>query len=96
MIHSIADKLTRDVLDGINSKASRGLPLELHPKARRLMDFINAAGNINDLRVPPGNHLEALKGDRRGFYSVRINDQWLITFRWVESDAEEVRIVDCH
>ncbi len=96
MIRSIADKLTRDVFDGINSKASRGLPLELHPKARRLMDFLNAAGNINDLRVPPGNHLEALRGDWRRFYSVRINDQWRIAFRWVENAAEEVQIVDYH
>ena len=96
MIHSIADKLTRDVFDGINSKASRHLPLELHPKARRLLDFVNAAGNINDLRVPPGNHLEALKGDWRGFYSVRINDQWRVAFRWVENDADEVQIVDYH
>jgi len=96
MIHSIADKLARDVFDGINSKASRRLPLELHPKARRLMDYINAAGNINDLRVPPGNHLEALKGDLLGFYSIRINDQWRVVFRWVESDAEEVQIMDYH
>lgn len=96
MIHSIADKLTRDVFDGINSKASRRLPLDLHPKARRLLDFINAAGNINDLRVPPGNHFEALKGNWRGFYSVRINDQWRVAFRWIENKAEEVRIVDYH
>jgi len=96
MIHSIADKLTRDVFDGINSKASRRLPLDLHPKAARLLDLLNAAGNISDLRVPPGNHLEALKGDWRGFYSVRVNDQWRVVFRWVEGNAEEVQIVDYH
>jgi proteic killer suppression protein len=96
MIRSIADKLTRDIFDGISSKASRRLPLELHPKAKRLLDFLNAAGNINDLRVPPGNHLEALKGDWRGFYSVRVNDQWRVVFRWTESRAEEVQIVDYH
>ena len=96
MIRTIADKSTRDLFDGINSKASRRLPVELHPKARRLLDFINAAGNINDLRVPPGNHLEALKGNWRGFYSVRINDQWRIAFRWVDGNAEEVQVVDYH
>lgn len=96
MIQSFADKITRDIFDGINSKASRCLPIELHSKARRLMDFINATGNINDLRVPPGNHLEALKGDWRGFYSIRINDQWRVAFRWVENEAEEVQIVDYH
>jgi proteic killer suppression protein len=96
MIHSIADKLTRDVFDGTNSKASRRLPVALHPKARRLLDFINAAGNINDLRVPPGNHLEMLKGDWRGFHSVRVNDQWRLVFRWIENDAHDVQIVDYH
>jgi proteic killer suppression protein len=96
MIRSIADKTTQDIFDGINSKASRYLPSELHSKAGRLLDLINAAANINDLRVPPGNHLEALKGDKRGFYSVRINDQWRIVFRWVEGDAEDVQVVDYH
>jgi proteic killer suppression protein len=96
MIQSIADRLTRDVFDGVDSKTSRRLSKELHPKARRLLDYLNAAGNINDLRVPPGNRLEALKGDWLGFYSVRINDQWRIVFRWKGNDAEEVQIVDYH
>lgn len=96
MIRSIADKTTQDIFDGINSKSSRHLPLELHSKASRLLDLINAAANVNDLRVPPGNRLEALKGDKRGFYSVRINDQWRVIFRWVESDAEDVQVVDYH
>lgn len=96
MIRSIADKTTQDIFDGINSKASRYLPLELHSKAGRLLDLINAAANTNDLRVPPGNRLEALKGDKRGFYSVRINDQWRIVFRWLEGDAEDVQVVDYH
>jgi len=96
MIRSIADKATQDIFDGVNSKASRKLPQELHSKAYRLMDLIGSAGSINDLRVPPGNHLEALKGNRKGFHSVRINDQWRIVFRWIDGDAEDVQVVDYH
>jgi toxin HigB-1 len=96
MIRSIADKTTQDIFDGINSKSSRALPLTLHSKAGRLLDLINAAASVNDLRVPPGNRLEALKGDKRGFFSVRINDQWRIIFRWVEGDTEDVQVVDYH
>lgn len=96
MIQSIADRTTQDVFDGINSKASRNLPLDLHSKAQRMLDLINAAGTINDLRVPPGNRLEALKGDLKGFHSIRINDQWRVVFRWVEGDAHDVQIVDYH
>lgn len=96
MIQSIADRTTQDIFDGINSKPARRLPSELHSKARRLLDMINAAGNINDLRIPPGNRLEALKGDLKGFHSVRINEQWRIIFRWMEGDAHDVQIVDYH
>lgn len=96
MIQSIADRTTQDIFDGDSSKASRHLPLDLHSKAQRLLDLINAAGNINDLRVPPGNRLEALKGNLKGFHSVRINDQWRVIFRWMEGDAHDVQIVDYH
>ena len=96
MIQSIADRTTQDIYDGVNSKASRRLTLELHPKAQRLLDLIDAAGNINDLRVPPGNRLETLKGDLNGFHSIRINDQWRIIFRWVKADAHDVQIADYH
>jgi len=96
MIQSIADRTTQDIFDGINSKASRRLPLDLHSRAQRLLDLINAAGNINDLRVPPGNRLELLKGDLKGFHSVRINDQWRVILRWFEGDAHDVQILDYH
>ena len=96
MIRSIADATTQDIFDGENSKAARKLPRELHDKARRLLDLINAATRIDDLRVPPGNRLEALKGDYKGFHSIRINDQWRIVFRWFDSDANEVQIIDYH
>jgi len=64
--------------------------------ARRKIRQLEIAGHLDDLRVPPGNHLEALKGDRSGQYSIRINDQWRICFRWTDGYAENVEIVDCH
>jgi len=64
--------------------------------ARRNLRQIEIAGRLDDLRVPPGNHLEALKGDRSGQYSIRINDQWRVCFRWTDAGAENVEIVDYH
>ena len=64
--------------------------------ARRKLLYLDAAGNLNDLRSPPGNRLEALKGDRKGQHSIRINDQWRICFVWREGAAENVEIVDYH
>jgi proteic killer suppression protein len=64
--------------------------------ARRKLRQLEIAGRLDDLRVPPGNHLEALKGDRSGQYSIRINDQWRVCFRWTELGAENVEIVDYH
>jgi proteic killer suppression protein len=64
--------------------------------ARRKLRQLEIAGRLDDLRVPPGNHLEALKGDRSGQYSIRINEQWRVCFRWTELGAENVEIVDYH
>jgi proteic killer suppression protein len=64
--------------------------------ARRKLRQLEIAGRIDDLRVPPGNRLEALKGDRQGQYSIRINDQWRVCFRWAAAGAEDVEIVDYH
>ena len=64
--------------------------------ARRKLRQLEIAGRLDDLRVPPGNHLEALKGDRAGQYSIRINDQWRVCFSWSEGGAERVEIVDYH
>ncbi len=65
-------------------------------QARRKLLLINAALTLDDLRMPPGNHLEALKGERKGQHSIRINKQWRICFRWTNGDAYEVEIVDYH
>ena len=64
--------------------------------ARRKLRQIEIAGRLDDLKVPPGNHLEALKDDRSGQYSIRINDQWRVCFRWTDAGAENVEIVDYH
>ncbi len=64
--------------------------------ARRKLRQLEVAGRLEDLKVPPGNRLEALKGKRAGQYSIRVNDQWRVCFRWVESGAEAVEIVDYH
>jgi proteic killer suppression protein len=96
MILTFHDATTCDVFNGLNSKAARKLPVEAHPVAQRKMDLINAAKTLHDLRVPPGNRLEALKGDRKGFYSIRINEQWRIVFRWTVVGAEDVQVLDYH
>jgi len=64
--------------------------------ARRKLSLLNRAKSLNDLRLPPGNRLEALKDDRKGQHSIRINDQWRVCFRWIDADAWEVEIVDYH
>jgi len=64
--------------------------------AKRKLEAINAASRLEDLMVPPSNRLEKLKGDLRGFYSIRINDQWRVILRWIEGEPREVRIVDYH
>ena len=76
--------------------ASRRLPQDIQPVMRRKLRMIEIAATLEDLRVPPGNRLEALKGGRTGQHSIRINDQWRICFRWVEGAAEDVEIVEYH
>ena len=75
---------------------SRKLPHDIQRTALRKLRMLNRAMNLNDLRVPPNNRLEKLKGDRQEQYSIRINDQWRICFIWDDSDAYEVEITDYH
>jgi toxin HigB-1 len=72
------------------------LPLDIQKTARRKLKYLDAANSLTDLRVPPANRLEALKGKRQGRYSIRINDQWRICFEWKSGDASRVEIVDYH
>lgn len=96
MIHSFGTQGTEDVFNGDDTKAARKVcPSTLWAVARRKLDQINHAARPSDLRVPPGNQFEALKGDRAGQYSVRINDQYRICFGWDEG-AVDVEIVDYH
>ena len=75
---------------------SRRLPREIQQVARRKLRMLNNARNLQDLRVPPANRLEALKGERKGLWSIRVNDQWRICFVWNDGNANEVEIVDYH
>lgn len=93
MIRSFADKEAEKIWTGLRS---RKLPAEIQQKALVKLSLINRAQTLDDLRIPPGNRLEALKDDRRGSYSVRINDQWRICFRWRDGGAYNVEIVDYH
>ena len=93
MIKSFADKRTAAVFAGY---LVRALPNQMQSRARAKLLAIDAAKEINDLRIPPGNCLEALHGHRRGQHSIRINDQWRVCFEWRESAAWNVEIVDYH
>jgi len=79
-----------------HGKVVRRLPSELQQVIRRKLRMLNNAQSLTDLRVPPGNRLEALKGNRAGQYSIRVNDQWRICFEWRAGDVFEVEIVDYH
>ena len=96
MIRTLADDTTRDILNGVNTKAARRIPHALWPVVRRKLDQIDAVTRLEDLKVPPGNRLHALAGDLRGWHAVRVNDQHRIIFRFDGADAFEVRCTDYH
>lgn len=94
---SFGNKGTEDVFDGVDSKEARKIcPSDIIAVARRKLDQLNGAISVNDMKIPPGNRLEALKGDRAGYYSIRINDQYRICFGWSEAGAIDVEIIDYH
>ena len=96
MIISFGNRASSDLYHGISSSRVRRLPSQIIESALYKLDILNAAQSLEDLRSPPGNRLEALKGDFKGFHSIRINVQWRIVFRWQSSNAHEVQIVDYH
>ena len=93
MIKSFQDKETEKIF---NRQISSKLPQDIQRIARRKLVIIDAAASLNDLRTPPGNRLEALKRDRKGQHSIRINDQWRICFKWRDGDAYDAEITDYH
>lgn len=96
MIKSFGDKATSDLFHGISSSKVRKLPTQILDSAIYKLDILNAATSLDDLRSPPRNRLEALLGDYKGYYSIRINAQWRIVFHWQDSSAFDVAIVDYH
>lgn len=97
MILSFGDKATEEFYHGISSsRAYRLLPQSLKAAAIRKLDLLNSAATVGELRIPPGNRLEKLKGDLDGMHSVRINQQYRVIFLWTEEGPEQVQIMDYH
>ncbi|MBS1917912.1 MAG: type II toxin-antitoxin system RelE/ParE family toxin [Bacteroidetes bacterium] len=93
MILSFGSKETEKIWDG---KRASKLPVEIQEIGRRKLRMLNNSQNITDLRIPPSNQLEKLKGKLKDYYSIRINDQWRIMFKWSNGNATEVEIIDYH
>lgn len=93
LIESFGDSATENIYRGLRV---RGLPGDIQERARRKLRMINQARIVEDLQIPPGNRLEQLKGNLNGFWSIRINQQWRIIFRWRDGTKQEVTILDYH
>ena len=93
MIKSLGDKEAEKIFQ---RRFSRKLPQDIQKKARQKLLILDAAVELDDLRIPPGNRLEALSDDRQGQHSIRINDQWRLCFVWKEGNAYQIEIVDYH
>jgi toxin HigB-1 len=96
MIQSFADQTTADLFAERSSRDARRIPQQLWRVVQRKLKLLDVAQALSDLASPPGNRLEALKGDQRGRYSIRVNDQYRLTFRWEGNHAYEVRCEDYH
>jgi proteic killer suppression protein len=96
VIESFGNALAKDLFGDKRTRATRSFPPELRRVARRKLLYLHDASELGDLRAPPGNRLERLKGDWAGFHSIRINDQWRLVFRWQNGSALDVQIVDYH
>jgi len=96
MIKSFGDSATEELFNNLRSRRTRRFPSEIKSSVLRKLDVIDGAHHLQDLQSPPGNRLEALKGELKGYYSIRVNDQWRIVFRWSGDSAHEVSLVDFH
>ena len=96
MIVSFADHTTEDIYHGEDTKAARRISRDLRERIQMKLDVLNAAANLRDLQVPPSNRLEKLRGDLSGFYSVRVNQQYRLIFRFENGNCHDVRCTDYH
>lgn len=96
MIKSFGDKRTESIFHGVSNKETRKLDSLLLSKVIRKLDLINAAVSLDDLKVPPGNKLEALVGNRKTYHSIRVDKQWRIVFEWNSGSVNNVEFVDYH
>ena len=96
MIVSFGNEATEDLYNGIPSKKSMGIPKDIWSPARRKLDKLNYAVNLQDLMVPYGNRLEKLEGQLSGYHSIRVNDQFRVVFRWLADGVHDVQITDYH
>ncbi len=96
MIVSFTSRLAREGFDGDGGVLSRRLPVEVRRAATRKLQYLNGATKIADMASPPDNRLEALRGDLRGYHSIRVNDRWRIIFRFDGGNASDVDVVDYH
>jgi proteic killer suppression protein len=97
VIRAFATPATEDLFNGVSRRRARvACPVALWPVARRKLDQLNRVRDLAELRVPPGNRLERLRGDRQGQYSIRINGQYRICFRWEDGHADQVEVTDYH
>ena len=93
MLNSFGNKNTQKICEGERGK---GLPTEVQEIARRKLRMLNNSQNLTDLMIPPSNRLEKLKGTMKNFYSIRVNDQWRIIFKWNNGNADQVELIDYH
>lgn len=96
MIQSFADETTADLFRERNTRSARRIPREIWRIAQRKLKALDVAARLDDLTIPAGNRLEALKGNQAGRHGVRVNDQYRVTFRWEQGHAHEVRVEDYH
>ncbi|MDP2299111.1 MAG: type II toxin-antitoxin system RelE/ParE family toxin [Actinomycetota bacterium] len=96
MIFSFGDRATEDLYHGRPTSRARRFPNDIVNLALVKLDMLESAAAVLDLTSPPGNRLEPLRGDLKGFYSIRVNDQWRIVFRWENNSAHDVRLMDYH
>jgi proteic killer suppression protein len=96
MIASFGNDTTADLFHGHSTSRVRRLPQDVQKRALNKLDMLNAAHQLDDLRSPPGNRLEVLRGNLNGYHSIRVNNQWRIIFHWEGNDAHAVELIDYH